>query len=127
MTIQDENYDDNEERALTTREERQIAHRAIDWGVSGSILAIIILTGIYALSPVDAIPDFLPGAGWADDIGAIFAGGGSVIFLTIARYAMLSAIKSRAGRWGCLILIVLAGIGAFTVFWALLRLFDSLF
>jgi hypothetical protein len=125
MTRPDDYYDD-EERALTPREERQIARRAIDWGVSGSILAIIILTGLYALSPVDIIPDVLVGPGQVDDIGAIFAGGGSVIFLTVARYLMLNAIKSRAGRWGCLILILLAGIGAFTVFWVLLRLFDSL-
>jgi uncharacterized membrane protein YkvA (DUF1232 family) len=117
---------DATERALVPREDRPITQRAVDWGVSGSILAIIILTGLYALSPVDLIPDVLVGAGQVDDIGAIFAGGGSVIFLTIARYLMLNALKSRAGRWGCLILILLAGVGAFTVFWILLRLFDAL-
>lgn len=119
-----DNYD-NEERALAPREERQLTRRAIDWGVSGSILAIIILTGLYALSPIDAIPDVLVGPGQVDDIGAIFAGGGSVVFLTIARSLILTAMKSRAGRWGCLILILLAGVGAFTVFWVLLRLFDT--
>lgn len=126
MTTPDDYYEENE-RALTPREERQIAQRAVDWGVSGSILAIVILTGLYALSPVDIIPDVLVGAGQVDDIGAIFAGGGSVIFLTIARYAMLTAIKSRAGRVGCLILILLAGVGAFTVFWVLLKVFDAVF
>jgi len=98
-----------------------LIRQALDWGISGSIVAILVLTAVYALLPIDAIPDFIPFAGQADDIAAILAGGGSVTFLTILRYVL----RTRIGRWGCLVTIVLAAIGAFTVFWALLRLFDA--
>jgi len=117
-------YDDEDEEDRPARRSRQsepLARQALDWGISGSILAILVLTAIYAFFPVDAIPDFIPFAGQADDIAAILAGGGSVTFLTILRYVL----RTRIGRWGCLITIVLAAIGAFTVFWALLRLFDA--
>ena len=103
------------------RQSEPVIRQALDWGISGSILAIIVLTALYVFSPVDAIPDFIPFAGQADDIGAILAGGGSLTFLTVLRYVL----RTRIGRWGCLIAIVLAAIGAFTVFWALLQLFDA--
>jgi hypothetical protein len=80
------------------------------------------LTAIYVFSPVDLVPDLIPVAGQADDIAAILAGGGSVTFLTIMRYAL----RTRVGRWGCLIFIALSAIGAFAIFWVLMRLFDSL-
>jgi hypothetical protein len=116
----DEEYAD-ERPARHSRQGEPVIRQALDWGISGSILAIIVLTALYVFSPVDAIPDFIPFAGQADDIGAILAGGGSLTFLTVLRYVL----RTRIGRWGCLITIVLAAIGAFTVFWALLRLFDS--
>ena len=101
---------------------RPLAQRAVDWGINGSILAIVILTALYALSPVDALPDVIPVAGQVDDLAAILAGGGSVTFLTVLRFLL----RSRAARIGCLAIIVLTSIGAVTVFWALSRLFDSL-
>ena len=122
---EDEYGDEYEEDRLArrTRQDEPLARQALDWGISGSILAILVLTALYAFSPVDAIPDFIPFAGQADDIGAILAGGGSITFLTVLRYVL----RTRIGRWGCLIAIVLAAIGAFTVFWALMQLFSAIF
>lgn len=119
-------YDDEEEvyddaGAFDERPGDPLVRQALDWGISGSILAILVLTAIYAFSPLDFVPDLIPVAGQADDVAAILSGGGSVLFLTVLRYVL----RSRIGRWGCLIAIALAAIGAFTVFWLLLRVFDA--
>jgi hypothetical protein len=106
---------------LAERQNEHIAQRALDWGISGSILAIIVLTLLYTFSPVDFIPDFIPFAGQADDLATILAGGGSVSFLAALRFIL----RSRIGRWGCLIVIVLCAIGAFTVFWLLMQILNA--
>jgi uncharacterized membrane protein YkvA (DUF1232 family) len=126
-----DDYDDNEDarqqRALVPSQESPLTRRAVDWGLSGSIIAIILLTAIYAFSPIDLIPDFLPVAGQVDDIATIAAGGSSVVFLTIMRYVIHAALRSRAGRWGCLLVLVLVAGGAFSVFWVLLQTFQKVF
>lgn len=35
----------------------------------GILLFLVAL--VYVISPVDAIPDFLPGLGWVDDLAAV--------------------------------------------------------
>jgi uncharacterized membrane protein YkvA (DUF1232 family) len=35
---------------------------------SGFITLILILALLYIISPIDAIPDFIPVVGWADDV-----------------------------------------------------------
>ena len=100
-----------------------LIEQALDWGFSGSVLAILALTVLYVFSPVDAVPDLIPLAGQADDLAAVLAGGGSVSFLAAMRFIL----RTRVGRWGCLIAIVLSAIGAFTVFWLLMSLFGSIF
>lgn len=125
MTYDDE-YDEDlyeieDERAV------QDTRRAVDRGVNGSIIVIIILTLLYVLSPIDFVPDFIPVAGQADDLAALVAGGGSVAFLTVARYGLRIVMRSRVGRWGCFIVITLIALGAIVVFWALLRLLDAIF
>jgi hypothetical protein len=104
------------------RLETPITQQAFDWGISGSILAILLVTALYVLSPLDLIPDVIPIAGQADDIASVLAGGGSVIFLAVLRYLL----RTRIGRWGCLITIVLAAVGAFVMFWVLLQLFGRI-
>jgi hypothetical protein len=98
-----------------------ITQQALDWGISGSILAVLILTVLYVLSPVDFIPDVFPVAGQVDDIAAILAGSGSISFLVVVRLVL----RSRVGRWGCLLAILLTATGAFVIFWALMRILDS--
>jgi len=106
---------------IPAQREQQVTRQALDWGISGSIIAILVLTALYAFSPIDFIPDVIPVAGQADDVAAILAGGGSVVFLTALRYLL----RSRVGRWGCLVGIVLAAIGGFVVFSLLIKLFGS--
>ncbi len=110
-------------RGQSGGESGSLIEQALDWGFSGSVLAILVLTVLYVFSPIDAIPDLIPIAGQADDLAAVLAGGGSIGFLTAMRFIL----RTRVGRWGCLIAIILSAIGAFTVFWVLMSLFGSLF
>lgn len=114
-------------RAVATQPEGQLTRQAIDWGVGGSILAVLVLTALYIFSPLDLVPDVIPVAGQADDLAAVLAGGGSVVFLTAARYILQAALASRVGRIGCALVILFASIGAIVVFWALLQAFSALF
>lgn len=109
------------------REENTLLSQGVDWAMGGSILAIVIITILYVLSPLDVIPDLLPVAGQADDLAAVLAGGGAVAVATLARYILRGVVATRSGRIGCLFVIVLAGIGAFVVFLGLLELFSRLF
>ncbi|MBN1562366.1 MAG: DUF1232 domain-containing protein [Anaerolineae bacterium] len=99
-----------------------IIQQAFDWGISGSILAILVLTAIYLFSPVDLVPDLIPFAGQADDLAAVLAGSGSVGFLTIMRFVL----RTRIGRIGCLIAIIVTSLSAFAVFWLLMSLLDTI-
>jgi hypothetical protein len=125
-----DDYDDYDERDDAERDyddERarrpiSLTQQALDWGISGSVFAILILTVVYVLSPLDLIPDVLPVVGQMDDIAAILAGGGSITFLAVLRYVL----RSRVGRWGCLLVIVLSAVGAFAIFWALMWVFNSI-
>lgn len=121
----DDYYDDVESggsRALAGGTAELVTRKALDWGISGSIVAILLLTLLYAISPLDFVPDLIPVAGQADDLAAILAGGGSITFLTVLRYVL----RTRVGRWGCFFVIVLAAIGALAVFLVLIQLFNAL-
>ena len=113
----EDDYDD-----APARRPVSLTQQALDWGISGSVLAILILTVVYVLSPLDLIPDVLPVAGQIDDIAAILAGSGSITFLAVLRYVL----RSRVGRWGCLLVIILSAVGAFAIFWALMWVFNSI-
>ncbi|WP_238626114.1 YkvA family protein [Aggregatilinea lenta] len=112
---------------VARRGENSLLRQGVDWALGGSILAIVVITVLYVLSPIDAIPDILPVAGQADDVAAVLAGGASVAVATLARYILRGVVASRAGRIGCLIVIGLSAIGAFVVFMAFLELFGRIF
>jgi hypothetical protein len=116
-------YEDEPRRNRVKRQPAPpaIVQQALDWGISGSILAILVLTAIYLFSPIDFIPDVIPFAGQADDLAAVLAGSGSVAFLTVMRFIL----RTRIGRMGCLIAIILTAIGAFAVFWLLMSILES--
>jgi uncharacterized membrane protein YkvA (DUF1232 family) len=42
-------------------------YREVPWGIIASIVVLLI----YILSPIDLIPDFIPGAGYIDDVGLL--------------------------------------------------------
>jgi len=42
-----------------------------DFKMSAGEIAILVGAIIYVISPIDAIPDFIPFIGWADDIGVV--------------------------------------------------------
>ena len=44
-------------------------------------IIVIVLTVAYLVSPVDFVPDFLPGFGQLDDLVVLFFGGKKVITL----------------------------------------------
>jgi len=44
-------------------------------------MIVIGLTLIYLVSPIDFVPDFLPGIGQLDDLAALFFGGKKAIGL----------------------------------------------
>ena len=101
----------------------RLTQHAFDMGITGSIVAIIVLTALYVLSPLDFVPDVVPVAGQADDIAVVLAGSGSSLFLAVLRYVL----RSRVGRWGCLAVIVLSALGALALFVALAALFSRVF
>jgi hypothetical protein len=115
-------YDNYDDEIVIYEDERNLP-RAVDWGTKGGILTIIILTLLYAIFPIDLVPDLIPVAGQADDLAAIVAGGGSVTLLAALRVVW----HSRFARWSCLVLIALSAIGTLTVIVALIRLIDSIF
>ncbi len=123
MAYDNDEYHDDEYYYEDEDASNPLAQRIANLGFGSSILVIIALTVLYVLFPIDAVPDIIPVAGQADDLVAILAGGGSVAFMTALRHLL----STRAGRWGCAIIGTLSTLGACAVFWALMRLFDTIF
>ena len=118
-----------QEKALAPAERRSIE----DWvnqSYRGSVITIVILSAIYALSPVDALPDIVPVIGQIDDIATLIAGSSSVAFLTAMRPFAVYIAKRPVLRAGCITVIVITGImmlvGALAVFYGIYLLIDAL-
>ena len=103
------------------------ARRAIDWGTTGSIVAVILLTLLYVLSPIDAIPDLIPVAGQADDVAAVTAGTATAGILAFLRIVLRAMLASRIGRKGCVILAAVMGVVGVLAFVGLLSLVNAIF
>jgi len=103
------------------------ARRAIDWSTAGGIVTIIVLTLLYAVSPIDAIPDVIPIAGQADDVVAITAGTATAGFLAFLRIALRAMLASRIGRKGCVILAAVIGVVTILAFAGLISIINAIF
>lgn len=103
------------------------ARRAIDWSTTGGIITVILLTLLYALSPVDAIPDVIPVAGQADDIVAVTAGTATAGFLAFVRIALRAMLATRIGRKGCVILGAVMGVVTVLAFVGLAAIISAIF
>lgn len=114
-------------RGTATPQGSVAARRALDWGTAGGIVTIILLTLLYALSPIDAVPDVIPIAGQADDVVAITAGTASAGFLAFLRVALRAMLASRIGRKGCIVLGVVFGVVAILAFAGLISIFNAIF
>lgn len=97
-----------------------LVEQALDWGLSGSVLAILVLTALYVFFPDDVM---IPFAGQADDLAAVLAGTGTIGVLTAMRFIL----RTRVGHWSCLIAIVVSATGAFIIFWVLTALLSAVF
>lgn len=70
-----------------------------------------IICGLYALSPIDIIPDVIPVIGWADDLLAVVGGGLNLIQATVAQSSATLAGILKMVKWDVIILgIILIGI-----------------
>jgi uncharacterized membrane protein YkvA (DUF1232 family) len=118
-----------QEQALVPAQRRGI-EEWVNLGYRGSVILIVVLSGIYALSPVDAVPDILPVIGQIDDIATLAAGGGSVAFLTAIRPLAVAIAKRPVLRAGCITVIAIVGLmmlaGALLVFYGIYLLIDAL-
>lgn len=82
-----------------------------------------IICGLYALSPIDIIPDVIPVVGWADDALAVIGGGLNLIQATVAQSSQTLAGILKFIKWGVLILggilvaiVALLGVAAYQIF-----------
>lgn len=103
------------------------ARRAIDWSTTGGIITVILLTLLYAFSPIDAIPDVIPVAGQADDVIAVTAGTATAGFLAFLRIALRAMLASRIGRKGCIILGAVMGVVTVLAFVGLAAIISAIF
>lgn len=113
---------------LEARQDKLVSNINLAYRVG--MFAVLLLSGIYTLSPIDAIPDIIPAAGQADDAAVLVTGGTSAVFMTFARFAMMLILHNRLLRRGCTIgaaiVIPIVIFGALLMFYGLYSLISRL-
>ncbi len=82
-----------------------------------------VICALYAISPIDIIPDVIPVVGWADDALAVVGGGLNLLQATVAKSSETLAGILKVVKWGVIILggilvaiIALLGVAAYNLF-----------
>lgn len=82
-----------------------------------------IICGLYAISPIDLIPDIIPVVGWADDILAVVGGSLNLLQATVAQTSQTLAGILKFIKWIVIILgsilvgiIAILGVTAYHIF-----------
>lgn len=57
---------------------------------------VIVLTVVYLVSPIDFVPDFLPGIGQVDDLAALLFGGKKAITLLLQGSRFVSTARRKS-------------------------------
>ena len=86
---------------------------------TGLALILFILAILYDLSPVDLLPDVMPGVGWVDDLFITLSATLNLIEKSVGNISTTLSMLVRYVKWGVILLgviaVTLVGFGVYGV------------